>query len=483
MDFRKFQITFLKMVDIFGTPYLHSIKFNQKIQKSILGGIISIFILGISLAYFIYVINQWCTYQILPKTNNSMKVEQFSEINLQDDNPIIQISYGKYSEQSLDPFDTQNNILMPIGIYFTDGKPQKPFSLLNNKQKSDVYPNKLLPSLNKLSLVQNGNSNQDYKKTTELVIMIAKCNEEYLSEGGKCATDQQIEQFFATSVTYMDFWINLKQFNSQTQKFEVVRKQYYFWFESKSAQLSQIMIKKAYLHVDKGVLFNSYNDYNYIQDTQIMMSTTTTKLWAPLVSGDTYLSLIFRLDPVSIDVQLVYPKLGEVLAMVGSIVNLLLMVKYGAQYYNESLLENKLTDKIIRYYYSDFEELKTSQDFQTKFYYNQLKKQAKRKLIFHNILYELSRIQLFLFNQFGRTSIENSHQLKFRFQDFKVDFEGEVFTAKQQQTQLNLIAHESTSNFMIISIPEKEKMKNQRGEKVHPEIRSSLDQQSLSQDK
>jgi len=24
------------------------------------------------------------------------------------------------------------------------------------------------------------------------------------------------------------------------------------------------MIKKAYLHVDKGILFNSYSDYNYI---------------------------------------------------------------------------------------------------------------------------------------------------------------------------------------------------------------------------
>ncbi|CAD8211365.1 unnamed protein product [Paramecium pentaurelia] len=479
MDFRKFQITILKLVDIFGTPYLHSIKFNQKIQKSIIGGITSIFVLVISLAYFIYVFNQWITFQILPKTNNSMKVEQYSEIHLQDENPIIQLSYGKYSEQKLDPFDTQNNILMPIGIYFIDGKPQKPFSLLNNKQKSDVYPNKLLPSLNTLTLVQNGNANQDYQKTTELVIMITKCHQEYLNDGGKCATDQQMEEFFATSVTYLDFWINLKQYNFQTQQFEVVRKQYYFWFESKSAQLTQIMIKKAYLHVDKGILFNSYSDYNYIQDTQIMMSTTTTKLWAPLISGETYLSLIFRLDPVSIDIQLVYQKLGEVLAMVGSIVNLLMIVKYGAQFYNESLLENKLTDKIIKYYYSDFEELKASQDTQTKLYYNQLKKQAKKKLIFHNILYELSRIQLFLFNQYGRTQIENSHQLKFRFQDFKVDFEGEVFTAKQQQTQLNLIAHESTSNFMLISIPEKDRTKNQRDDKVHPEIRSSMEQQSF----
>lgn len=33
-----------------------------------------------------------------------------------------------------------------------------------------------------------------------------------------------------------------------------------------------------------------------------MMSTTTTKLWTPLISGETYLSLIFRLDPVSIDI-------------------------------------------------------------------------------------------------------------------------------------------------------------------------------------
>lgn len=55
MESKQFKMPFLKMLDIFGMPYSHSIKMNQKSQKSLLGAIASIILVTISLCYLIYV--------------------------------------------------------------------------------------------------------------------------------------------------------------------------------------------------------------------------------------------------------------------------------------------------------------------------------------------------------------------------------------------------------------------------------------------
>ena len=56
----------LKEVDQFGAIFRPTIKLKSSEYKTLLGGVISIIIYGLSFGYFVYGIQQWASDQILP---------------------------------------------------------------------------------------------------------------------------------------------------------------------------------------------------------------------------------------------------------------------------------------------------------------------------------------------------------------------------------------------------------------------------------
>ncbi|CAD8194923.1 unnamed protein product [Paramecium pentaurelia] len=396
------------MIDIFGVQYKQQISLDQKEQKSILSGICSIIVLGASLSYFIYVLNEWWSSKILPNSTNLMKVQNYSQI-LYNEDALFEFCYWKYSEEQVDPFRLQNNILTPIGIYFINGIPQKPFSLLNQSQTISPYNTNLL-RVDNLSLVQNSGFDNDLNDTTELMIVITSCNITLLNSGYECASDQEIKEFFEKSVNYISFWLNLKQYDSYTQKFQVVKKQYYLTFDSQISHQGQLILTQTQATIDTGILFSNYESKSFIYNAQLITSATSNQFWSTLLVKNSYLNLFIRLDPMSIDTQIVYPKLGEILAQVGSIMSMLMTIQYLLSYYNEQLLDFDVIDKILGFYFLDYSELKKSKEKGDMKICKELIEQAKKKLIYINILYELSRIQLFLIHHFGRNQLYHTHQ-------------------------------------------------------------------------
>ena len=55
-----------------------------------------------------------------------------------------------------------------------------------------------------------------------------------------------------------------------------------------------------------------------------------------------------RLDPISLDNRVSYPKLSQILAEVGSISSTLLMIRVVIILFNQHLLEERLINRIIR---------------------------------------------------------------------------------------------------------------------------------------
>ena len=50
------KLRILRSLDLFGVPYKIKISLNEDEQKSLLGGIITAILYGVSFAYFIYVV-------------------------------------------------------------------------------------------------------------------------------------------------------------------------------------------------------------------------------------------------------------------------------------------------------------------------------------------------------------------------------------------------------------------------------------------
>ncbi|CAD8118334.1 unnamed protein product [Paramecium sonneborni] len=399
---------YIKRMDIFGVHYKQQIFVDEKEQKSVLSGICSIMVLAASFAYFVYVMNEWWSSRILPNSTNLMKVQNYSQISYNDD-PLFEFCYWKYSNEQADPFRLQRNILMPIGIYFIDGIPQKPFSLLTEIQINSTYNTNLL-RVNNLSLIQNSGFDSSLNSTRELMIAIIPCNSTLLINGQECASDQEIEAFFTKSVNYISFWLNLKQYDSYSQQFVIVKKQYYLTFDYQVSHQGQLILTQTYANIDTGILFTQYQSKQYIYNAQLITSATNKKFWSTLLGENSFLNLFIRLDPMSIDTQIVYPKLGEILAQVGSIVSMLMAIQYFLSFYNEQLLDSTFIDKVLEFYFLDYAELKKSKQKSDQLICKDLIDQAKKKLAYTNIIYELSRIQLFLLNHFGRNQLFQTHQ-------------------------------------------------------------------------
>ncbi|CAD8191579.1 unnamed protein product [Paramecium octaurelia] len=395
---------YVQMADIFGAQLKQDIHSEEKLQKSFIGGVISIIVTAVSLGYFIYVMDQWRNSNILPKSTNTIKAEKYSSIQFSNEN-LFELCYWKYSNEIIDPFRTTDNILMPVGIYIISGIPQEPFSLLTNKTAISTYNSNLI-FVEDLNVIQNSEFNPKLNPTKELIIIITTCKKQLLLEDQTCANQEEIQNFFTSQTNILSFWINIKYFNSKNQDFDVVKKQYYISFEQERAQQIQVIVKQQNTQIDTGILFGSFQEETFIFDAQFLMSTISIDFFHKMLNMESFIAFTIRLDPFSYETQIVYPKLGEILAQVGSIVSIIMMVQYLAQFYNEYLLQNSLIESVLKNLIQNYDSIKNSQDKKSKTILTKLQKFAKQKLVFTNMINELSRIELFLLSFFD--NIENA---------------------------------------------------------------------------
>ena len=146
----------LKSIDSFAVEHVPPISLNEKSKKSCLGGMVTLIVHAVSLAYFCYIISEWFSGNILPKSTSIKNAQNYSlYIEQPDQNTrLVEFSYWKYSPDLIDPFREINNILMPIAFYFYNGTPSEPVSLIGNNEISDF--SSALIQIKNMTLVQNG---------------------------------------------------------------------------------------------------------------------------------------------------------------------------------------------------------------------------------------------------------------------------------------------------------------------------------------
>ncbi|CAD8148933.1 unnamed protein product [Paramecium pentaurelia] len=470
-------MNYLSFIDIFGVEFRQQINLHVKSQKSVIGGITSLFILIASFGYLAYIINQWIQFNLLPKLTNTMKADSTQELLYFEDESLFEFSYWKYQNEQVDPFNQYNNIITPIGIYFDSDNESENISFLNQDEIISKYGTKKF-GLNQIRLSQS----------RELMIVLVKCDHSYLSGNQSCASDKEIDDFFTSAVNYFEFQLNFKQFNSQTQQFELFKRTYYFSLDQVIATQSQISLKQTQAYIDNGILLDSIQQEIFVQDAQILTTSSSLSLWQNMLGVDTYFTITLRLDPISNELYIVYPKIGEVLAQVGSIVNVLLMLKYIILYYNEKILDRSLIDQVLSFYFADYKQLKNSKVDQDKKACSILVEQAQKRLVYINIIYELSRIQMFLQHQFGRKKLQESHSfgilLKPTNRNFNQDFDQELIEISQEhsdeENKTFLI-----KDFLLLSQPNQllnqveEENAYQQNSKIQPQLNFELQQQQL----
>ncbi|CAD8068127.1 unnamed protein product [Paramecium sonneborni] len=420
----------MEKIDMFGVQLTLLTKNKESNFQSRVGGSISVCLGSLSFAYFLFVLVQWINNEIPPNINTKQKTTGYAQFKWSE--PLIYISLEDFTS-SVDPFRIENNIITPLLFTLKNGQIyDKPIALFSE----ELLPNSIILNNGTLILNNGNKQNENKEEMQEYLLVFASCSDIYLKDRGYCADDNSILEYMSQYHGFLDITIILNQFNYKNNELENFKKTYYQAFNPQKSIYSQIMLKQQETIIDDGILFSNENNYQFLNNYEIINQEVDNNFISNVIQliskNNAYnmnisSSFLFRIDNISIVEGVTMPKLGAILADIGSIVQLIFFLQYIAFYYNNILLENGLLHDIVTMYYPEFKNLKPNIFNQYKINeqinkfdipihtlqqkYSNLFKGAKDKCRLDNILYEISRIQFILEQQFGNSILQYSHQL------------------------------------------------------------------------
>ncbi|CAD8196818.1 unnamed protein product [Paramecium octaurelia] len=429
-------------IDIFGVPINLLTNEKTSVFQSKVGGIITLIAGSVSLSYFLYVFIYWVSNLIPP--NVSFKQETIGYAQFQIQTAMIDLMLQDFSGD-VDPFRKQNNIITPhLYAVIDTAIIDRPIPLFSSQEKPFTI------SFENITLVLNHEitPDQDHQEMKQYLIVLESCSNDTLQDNGYCADQKTIDEYLQKFHGFLFLSIKLNQLNHATRELEEFNKQYYYAFDIFNPQYSQVMLKQQETVIDDGLLFNNYKSYQFLNNYELINQQVDSFFSSNVVSSmskqpynfTNFGCYLFRLDSIQVKELVTMPKLGQFLAQVGSIVQLIFMLKYIALYYNNKLLQNQLHHEIITMYYPELRnvkltifnklEIKESTDNKLKFSigdfrlrYNFLLERAREKCRFNNILYEISRIQFIIQQQFGDSVLQQSHSLGGKLQSNYQEFQ------------------------------------------------------------
>ncbi|CAD8070408.1 unnamed protein product [Paramecium sonneborni] len=420
----------IQKLDIFGVPVTLLTNENEQKFKSKFGGFLSLIAGSTSLVYFFYIMILWINNEISPNVSSKQKTTGYSEFKWSD--RLITFNLFDFSSQ-IDPFRKENNIITPLLFTVVQSRiEEQPLQLFSTEENPGQFV------VNEGSLILNNAFDKDeiHQEMRQYLLVFATCTDDFKMDGKYCADNQVMEEYLKTDHGFLFLTIKLHQLNYVTRELESFEKQQYVAFDPQETLYTQIILKQQETIIDDGILFEKLKKYFFLNNYEITNQPINSDFMPSqiqiLSQGQYKLkainSYLFRIDNISIVENVIMPKLGQILASIGSIVQLIFILQYVAVLYNKQLFENYLTHDIITMYYPDFKSVqlnwlnqisfneKDNQKFNYPIQnlnqaYKALQKGAKQKCRLNNVLYEISRLQFVFQQQLGNSIFQACHSL------------------------------------------------------------------------
>ncbi|CAD8213718.1 unnamed protein product [Paramecium octaurelia] len=437
-------IKLLKNIDQFGVAFQPSIKYSTSQYKTCWGGIMSILLYGLSFAYLLYIIIQWRTGQILPKITTSSKVENNQYFELKEQ--FLDVHLRKFGYSINDPFNPDALVLQPLVYLFKNrlpfGKPFVPdYEIITNE---DTFHTISFTNMT----VSISDTRDEANPEFEFMLTFGACLEAFLKEGQACANDTVIQQFKNQATNALVVKHYAKEYNTQTESLEKIGREQIIPFQINKVYQSQTYIQITQTQVDVGFLFESINDYIYINEYRVVSASLDLEYYNKLFGYNVYMAFLYKIDNIQIEISVSYTKISEVLAEAGSIASTLLLLSYLVIVMNQSQLEFEAINNVIQMYYPDFKNIKITKnifgninkvekngrllDLQSfKQQYQKLSHISEIKLTISNQIYEISRLQFLIQNLLPPKTIQQIHNQGIPFQIQYAD------SAKEEQQNIN----------------------------------------------
>ncbi|CAD8126008.1 unnamed protein product [Paramecium sonneborni] len=418
----------LENLDQFGVAFQPTLKYSKTQHRTALGGIMSIVLYGLSLAYLFYVFYQWQSGLSLPKITITQKVQRNQVLELKE--TYVQFESRKFEFTQIDPFNPEAIILQPAIYYLKNGFLIEPPIAINvtYELKSQFYTVNVANFLLKIS---DSKSNQDPE--IEMMLTLGTCQEQLLQGNQKCANKTTISNYFMQPINTIVLRQFMKDFNTATQMVETIGREQMISIQNNFTFQVQTYIRVQETSVDTGALLENINQYKFITDYRGSNSVLALDYFYTILRKELYVALYYKLDNILQEQTITYPKLSEVLAEAGSIASTLFLLSYLVVIINQKQLQFEAVNKVITMYYPEFNQIKITKNLFGqitkvkkndrlldlnifKKQYQKLVKIGETKLSISNQIYEISRIQFILQSIFTSQQIISFHQHGIPFQ-------------------------------------------------------------------
>ncbi|CAD8060177.1 unnamed protein product [Paramecium primaurelia] len=392
---------FLRKTDTFGVKFNPAI--NNKMNftyKTFLGGLFSLIIYSLSAAYFVYEMYRWMNMDMVPivtteihSFNNDIE-NLLDESNAQIEFEIFNTANGN---DSINPFNQTQLVLTPILKNYSNGKEQT----VGYNFSQFVSENIFTPQFRL-------NSKSEYQ------ISFARCTQEMLLEGQICANQEIINNFFNQRGNELQVNIILKIVDPRTFKEKQIKKTYGIILEEIECQITKISMEYTHYQIYKDFIFPTPINKIFVSETVEQTTYGTKDYCSKRFVEESYALLWITTSQVAYVQRMQYPEIGDVLANIGSIIEVLFLIELFIHKYNESCLINSMKEQILSFYYPELQFIKMK------------KNQLFFKFSYLNLIYEVSRLQFILQSITVKEEFYQSHQIGIKL-NLEKDCENDQF--------------------------------------------------------
>ncbi|KAM3127314.1 hypothetical protein pb186bvf_020600, partial [Paramecium bursaria] len=428
-------VKFITKIDQNGAPLRIAIEKDIFEYKSLFGGLTTLVLYSLSLTYFIYGIVQWFTNQSSPIITTSQQSNERSKIqipNLQDYSLFNFASENKI----ISCFDKENLVLM-ILLFELNGVDQPKFL-----QRLEI--NNEAINLKNNTFYRNYINEQGIVQDNQLMLIFTDCDTNLLNEDEICA-NQTTREAFWRQVNFMKFTQHFQMFDHQQRQIQSMERTIYSIYTNQQTLFMQGVLKIQETEVDNGILFSQISTYQFISDFTFQTQSGPMELYKSMFERNAYLIVTLKLDSIMNKQIIQYPKINQVLADIGSIIQIILFLNFVAIKWNQSLYEKDLQDRILKIYFPQIDFSKQSISIQ------KIQKHCVEKISLVNLVYEISRLQFGMQKLMDRDKISELHQLGIEFnqqdnpQDNKIN-------QNQEDSNLNSLSQEMQESICKLTI-------------------------------
>ncbi|EAS02584.2 transmembrane protein, putative (macronuclear) [Tetrahymena thermophila SB210] len=342
-------------LDFFSSQFSFNTGNHQAKRGTLFGTLLSFIVFTTTIVYFVYIFTQYITNQIDPIFRSQSLISQgLIQTGLSSDLIGFRFEYGSSSYEELYPknytylvflaylqYTTPDiNILIPLNVINCTNPDLEGFKCLDFSNVKN-YTLFLDTDKNMKSTVQvqtYGCRDIDTLKTTV---------------PDNCADQSLIDNMINGINSILRFKIQTSQYNTATQRKEVNYRNSYVYTVANQQIVTQLKTQIQNTSIKSGLIVQSQTNFTSpIQCNQQDQSIDRNYALVNIGAGS-YNMMILLVDEIVQHIQIQYPTLPQVLALVSSIFTLLMMIGFFGRMVSQKSIQQDLLKLFLKNIYQD----------------------------------------------------------------------------------------------------------------------------------